>query len=80
MAVDEYIRLAYAEVLPEAKAPTCAGFLARPAAAMAAQGGSENWVMTENAFRLPAFPDLTTQLSMKAVNFRRRGSRRCRRR
>lgn len=34
----DYTRLAYAEVLPDEKGPTCAGFLTRPAAVMAANG------------------------------------------
>src|SRR6478736_1291200 len=38
VAVDDYTRFAYAEVLPDEKGPTCAGFLTRAAAAMAANG------------------------------------------
>jgi hypothetical protein len=42
--------LAYAEVLPDEKGPTCAGFLTRAAAAMAANGAPVKRVMTDNAF------------------------------
>ncbi|MET4588247.1 hypothetical protein ABID68_004159 [Pseudarthrobacter sp. PvP022] len=38
VAVDDYTRLAYAEVLPDEKGPTCAGFLTRAAAVVAANG------------------------------------------
>jgi hypothetical protein len=38
VAVEDHSRFAYAEVLPDEKGPTCAGFLTRAAAAMAADG------------------------------------------
>ncbi len=47
VAVDDHSRLAYAEVLPDEKGPTCAGFLTRAAAAMAAQGAPVRRVMTD---------------------------------
>ena len=50
VAVDDYTRFAYAEVLPDEKGPTCAGFLTRAAAAMAANGAPVRRVMTDNAF------------------------------
>jgi transposase InsO family protein len=50
VAVDDYTRFAYAEVLPDEKGPTCAGFLTRAAAAMAANGAPVKRVMTDNAF------------------------------
>lgn len=50
VAVDDYTRFAYAEVLPDEKGPTCAGFLTRTAAAMAANGAPVKRVMTDNAF------------------------------
>jgi len=50
VAVDDHSRLAYAEVLSDEKGPTCAGFLTRAAAAMAAQGAPVRRVMTDNAF------------------------------
>jgi transposase InsO family protein len=50
VAVDDYTRFAYAEVLPDEKGPTCAAFLTRAAAAMAASGAPVRRVMTDNAF------------------------------
>jgi transposase InsO family protein len=50
VAVDDHTRLAYVEVLPDEKGPTCAGFLTRAAAAMAAKGAPVQRVMTDNAF------------------------------
>lgn len=50
VAVDDHSRLAYAEVLSDEKGPTCAGFLTRAAAAMAAHGAPVRRVMTDNAF------------------------------
>jgi transposase InsO family protein len=51
VAVDDHSRFAYAEVLPDEKGPTCAGFLARAAAVMAAAlRAPVRRVMTDNAF------------------------------
>lgn len=50
VVVDDHSRLAYAEVLPDEKGPTCAAFLTRAAAAMAAAGAPVKRVMTDNAF------------------------------
>jgi hypothetical protein len=36
--VDDHSRLAYSEILPDEKGPTCAGFLTRAAAYFAAHG------------------------------------------
>jgi hypothetical protein len=47
VAVGDHTRLAYAEVLPDEKGPTCAEFLIRAAAA---KGGTRARVMTDNAF------------------------------
>jgi transposase InsO family protein len=49
--VDDHSRLAYSEVLPDEKGPTCAAFLARAAAYFAAHGitGIER-LMTDNAW------------------------------
>ena len=48
--VDDHSRLAYAEVLPDEKGPTCAGFLTRAAAAFAAAGIPRiERVLTDNA-------------------------------
>jgi transposase InsO family protein len=50
VAVDDHSRVAYVEVLPDEKGPTCAGFLARAAAFMAGNGATVKRVMTDNAF------------------------------
>jgi transposase InsO family protein len=50
VAVDDHTRLAYAEVLPDEKGPTCPGFRTRASAAMAANGAPVRRVMTDNAF------------------------------
>ncbi|ORW27557.1 hypothetical protein AWB91_27280 [Mycobacterium paraense] len=49
--VDDHRRLAYSEILPDEKGPTCAGFISRAAAYFAAQGVSRiERVMTDNHF------------------------------
>ena len=49
--VDDHSRLAYAEVLPDEKATTCAGFLTRAAAAFTAAGiPAIRRVLTDNAW------------------------------
>jgi len=49
--VDDYSRLAYSEVLPDEKGPTCAAFLARAAAYFAQHGISQiERLMTDNAW------------------------------
>ena len=49
--VDDHTRLAYSEILPDEKGPTCAGFLERAAAYFAAKGIARiERVMTDNAF------------------------------
>jgi transposase InsO family protein len=50
VAVDDHSRLAFVEVHPDEKGPTCAGFLTRAAAFMAAHGAPVRRVMTDNAF------------------------------
>jgi transposase InsO family protein len=49
VAIDDHTRLAYAEVLPDEKTGTCAGFLTRAAAWFAAQGVTIHRVLTDNA-------------------------------
>jgi transposase InsO family protein len=50
-AVDDHSRLAYCEVLPDEKGPTCAGFLTRAAAYFAAHGIDRiERIMTDNAW------------------------------
>jgi transposase InsO family protein len=49
--VDDHSRLAYSEILPDEKGPTCAAFLERAAAYFAAKGIARiERVMTDNAF------------------------------
>ena len=46
--MDDRARLAYAEVLPDERGTTCAGFLSRAAAAMAAESAPAKRVTTDN--------------------------------
>jgi transposase InsO family protein len=48
-AIDDHTRLAYAEIHPDERAETCAGFLRRAAAWFAAHGVVIERVMTDNA-------------------------------
>ena len=48
-AVDDHSRLAYAEILPDEKGATCAGFLTRAAAFYVSHGISIERVITDNA-------------------------------
>ena len=50
VAVDDHSRLAFGEVHPDERGATCAGFLKRAAAFMAAHGAPVKRVMTDNAF------------------------------
>src|SRR3954454_22079086 len=49
VAIDDHTRLAYAEVLPDERVATCAGFLTRAVAWFAAQGVTVRRVLTDNA-------------------------------
>jgi transposase InsO family protein len=74
-AIDDHTRLAYAEVHPDEKADTCAGFLRRAAAAFATHGidGIER-VMTDNALayrRSTAWRDALAQIGAQARFTRR---------
>ncbi len=58
--VDDHTRLAYSEVLPDEKGPTCAAFLVRAAAYFASKGiGRIERVMTDNAFAYRYSADFT---------------------
>ncbi|KNH15255.1 transposase, partial [Arthrobacter sp. ZBG10] len=60
--------LAYVEVLPDEKGPTCAAFLANAAAFMAANGAPVQEVMTDNALayiRSTAFATVMKDLGAK---------------
>jgi transposase InsO family protein len=48
-AVDDHSRLAYAEILPDERGSTCAGFLTRAAVFYAAHGVTIERVLTDNA-------------------------------
>ena len=48
-AIDDYTGLAYSEVLPDEKDPTCAGFLHRAMSWFAAQGVPVRRILTDNA-------------------------------
>ncbi len=49
VAIDDHTRLAYAEVLPDERTGTCAGFLTRAAAWFATHGVTVRRVLTDNA-------------------------------
>ncbi|HEX6113377.1 MAG TPA: IS481 family transposase, partial [Geminicoccaceae bacterium] len=56
VAVDDATRLAYTELLPDERGPSCAGFLARAAAWFVGLGVRIERVMTDNAFAYPLPP------------------------
>jgi transposase InsO family protein len=65
--VDDHSRLAYSEVLPDEKGPTCAGFLTRAAAYFAAHGITRiERIMTDNAWAYRwSLREVTTQLGAR---------------
>lgn len=66
--IDDHFRLVYAEVHPDEKGTTCAGFLTRAAAFLAAHGITAQAVMTDNAnnyVRSHAFQDALTDLGAR---------------
>ena len=65
--VDDYSRLAYAEILPDEKGPTCAGFLTRAAAYFAAHGITRiERLMTDNAWAYRySLREVTAQLGAR---------------
>lgn len=70
--VDDHSRLAYSEVLPNEKGPTCAGFLLRAATYFADHGIPRiERVMTDNAFAYRyCLRDAVTQLGARQVFIR----------
>ena len=50
VCIDDHSRLTYAEVLPDEKGSTCAGFITRAGAFMASYGITIERVMSDNAF------------------------------
>jgi transposase InsO family protein len=74
-AIDDHTRLAYAEIHPDEKAATCAGFLRRATAAFAELGIDRiDRVMTDNAWayrRSTAWHDALAQIGAQARFTRR---------
>lgn len=74
-AIDDHTRIAYAEIHPDEKAATCAGFLRRAAAALAEHGIDRiERVMTDNAMayrRSAAWRDALTEIGAGARFTRR---------
>lgn len=62
-AVDDHSRLAYAEILPDEKGPTCAGFLTRAAGFFATHGIPVREVLTDNAKNYVLSRDFQTALT-----------------
>ena len=67
VAVDDYSRLAYAEVLPDEKAPTAIAFLERAVAFYAAHGIEVERVMTDNG---SAYRSNTHQIACRRLGIR----------
>jgi len=65
--VDDHSRLAYSEILPDEKGPTCAGFLTRAAAYFAAHGITRiERIMTDNAWAYRwSLREVTAQLGAR---------------
>lgn len=73
VAVDDHSRIAFAQVLPDEKGPTCAAFLADAAAFFAGHGIRIRRVMTDNALnyrRSNHFRDLLNTIGAKHVLIR----------
>lgn len=63
-AIDDHSRLAYCEILPDEKGPTCAGFLTRAATWFAAQGITTiSRVMTDNHWSYTRSADVAAVLA-----------------
>lgn len=69
--VDDHSRLAYAEVLPDEKGPTCADFLLRAAAWFAARGVTIREVMTDNAMSYTHSRDFAAAIAAIGAKHRR---------
>jgi transposase InsO family protein len=69
-AVDDHSRLAYAEILPDEKGPTCAEFLLRPAAWFAGHGITVREVITDNARQYIVSRDFAAAIT--AINAKHR--------
>jgi transposase InsO family protein len=71
VAVDDHSRAAYAEILPDERGATCAGFLLRAAAWFAEHGVSVREVMTDNALNYVKSFDVAAALSAIGAKHRR---------
>jgi transposase InsO family protein len=73
VAIDDAVRLAYTELLPDDRADSCAGFLARAAAWLQGRGVAIERVMTDNAFaytKSKAFQDTLAGLGARHLTTR----------
>jgi transposase InsO family protein len=73
VAIDDASRLAYTELLPDERGPSCAGFLTRAAAWFAGLGVRIERVMTDNAFaytRSQAFKAALAELGVRHLTTR----------
>jgi transposase InsO family protein len=70
-AVDDHSRLAYAEILPDEKGPTCAGFLLRAAAWFAGHGITMREVISDNARNYTDSADFAAAITAIGAKHRR---------
>lgn len=70
--IDDYSRLAYSEILPDEKGPTCAGFLSRAADYFSAHGITRiERIMTDNAWAYRwSLREIVEQLGAKQIFIR----------
>jgi transposase InsO family protein len=71
VAVDDHSRAAYAEILPDERGGTCAGFLLRAAAWFAQHGVAVREVMTDNAMNYAISRDFSAAVTAIAAKHRR---------
>ena len=71
VAVDDHSRAAYAEILPDERGTTCAGFLLRAAAWFAQHGAPIREVITDNAMNYALSRDFAAALAALGVKHRR---------
>jgi transposase InsO family protein len=71
VAVDDHSRAAYAEILPDERGATCAGFLLRAAAWFVERGVNVREVMTDNAMNYVKSLDVAATLAAIGAKHRR---------
>ena len=71
VAVDDHSRAAYAEILPDERGLTCAGFLLRAAAWFAQYGVAVREVMTDNAMNYVISRDFAAAVAAIGAKHRR---------